>query len=67
MGISGMEAGRPLPLYPGDRIEVLEVRALFTETNDSCSSLSLCTEFLELRLNRPMAAEGSVLVVGQSP
>lgn len=55
MGISGMEAGRPLPLYPGDLREVLEVRAELTDTKDSCSSLSLWTEVFELRLNRPIA------------
>jgi len=54
MGSSGIEAGGPLPLYPGDLSDVFDVRALLTETKDSFSSLS---EFLELRLKSPMSAE----------
>lgn len=55
MGNSGIEAGSPLPLYPGDRRDVFEFRALLTETKDSFSSLS---EALELRLKSPMAIRG---------
>ena len=52
MGNSGMEAGGPLPLYPGDLKEVFDVRALLTDTNDSFSSLS--EFFVSFRLKIPM-------------
>lgn len=57
MGSSGIEAGGPLPLYPGDLRDVFDVRALLTVTNDSCSSLSLWIEFFEsLRLKSPIVS-----------
>lgn len=49
-----METGRLPPLYPGERSEALEVRALLTETKDSRSSRSLAEVRESLRLNRPM-------------
>ena len=51
MGSSGIEAGGPLPLYPGDRRDVFDVRALLTETKDSFSSRS---DVFELRLKSPI-------------
>lgn len=50
IGNSGMDAGGPLPLYPGDRKEVFDVRALLTDTNDSFSSRSDCFESLRLKI-----------------
>lgn len=55
MDNSGIEAGGPLPLYPGDRRDVLEVWALFTETKESCSSRS---DVLGLRLKIPILWNG---------
>jgi hypothetical protein len=37
IGSSGIEAGGPLPLYPGDLRDVFDVRALLTDTKESFS------------------------------
>lgn len=59
IGSSGIEAGGPLPLYPGDLRDVFDVRALLTDTKESFS-FSLRLEFFEsLRLNIPIVSSGS--------